>query len=81
VIYHLQVTLRRTRLVNRHTSIVCLISRLLRALHLDIFEQPVQNRVFQQAAGQVHHAFTSQINRASATLQSGGTNKIEDCWL
>jgi hypothetical protein len=27
---------------------VCLIPRLLRALHLDIFEQPVQNRVFQQ---------------------------------
>jgi hypothetical protein len=28
---------------------VCLIPWLLRALHLDIFEQPVKNRVFQQA--------------------------------
>jgi hypothetical protein len=39
----------------RHSTYVyvCLIPRLLRALHLDIFEQPVQNGVFRQAVNRM----------------------------
>jgi hypothetical protein len=48
VVYHLQVTLRRKPRQSTYFY-VCLIPWLLRALHLDIFEQPVKNRVFQQA--------------------------------
>jgi cardiolipin synthase (CMP-forming) len=41
---------------------VCLIPRLLRALHLDIFEQPVQNGVFQQAVRKGEVAFGVFMN-------------------
>jgi hypothetical protein len=35
---------------------------LLRALHLDIFEQPIQNRVFQQAASSGKYAIQYKID-------------------
>jgi len=49
----LQRGLRRKPRQSEYFYYVCLIPQLLRALHLDIFEQPVQSRVFQQAVGNV----------------------------